>query len=177
LDLQGNIAFNGGSLSEYASRKFNLFVVSNNPRAPTRNLVARRNCTFAGPTATTPPCNTFGPNHGAINMRLEDNYLLGQLRVTGPYTSSTISGNKILGGTALTFLTGTGYSTTDFPDNTYSQEVPTDGVECFVRPNKYESGRAHIAIYNWARLSSVTVNVAGVGLNPGERYELINVMD
>jgi hypothetical protein len=177
FDLQGNIAFNGGSLSEFASRKFNLFVVSNNPKAPTRNLIARHNFTFAGRTTTSPPCNTFGPNYGVINMLLEDNYLLGQFRVTGPYISSTITSNKILGGTALPFITGTGYAIADFPNNTYSQEVPTDGVEYFVRPNKYEPGRAHIAIYNWARASTVTVHVAGVGLIPGDRYELINVMD
>lgn len=177
LDLQGNIAFNGGSLSEFASRKFNLFVVSNNPKAPTRNLVARENYTFAGRSTTTPPCNTFGPNYGAINMRLEDNYLLGQFRVTGPYTSTTIAGNKILGGTALPFITGTGYAIADFPDNTYSQAVPTHGADYFVRPNKYEAGRAHLAIYNWAGADTVTVNLAGVGLSPGDRYELINVMD
>ncbi len=177
FDFEGNIVFNGGSLSEFASRKFNFFVVSNNPNGPTRNLVARRNYTYAGRSSTTPPCNTFGPNYGAIDMRLEDNYLLGQLRVTGPYVSATITGNQILGGTALPFITGTGFALEDYPDNTYSQDVPTTGVDYFVRPNRYEPGRAHIAIYNWAAALTVTVNVAGIGLSPGDRYELIHVMD
>jgi hypothetical protein len=44
----------------------------------------------------------------------------------------------------------------------------------FVRPNRYEAGRAHIVIYNWDRRPVVAVNVAGV-LHPGDRYEVRNV--
>lgn len=46
----------------------------------------------------------------------------------------------------------------------------------FVRPNAYEAGRAHIAVFNWAGLASVAVDVAGV-LRPGDRYEVRNVQD
>lgn len=45
-----------------------------------------------------------------------------------------------------------------------------------IRPNKYEPGRAYIAIVNWRRASSVAVDVAGV-LRPGQRYEVRNVQD
>ena len=44
----------------------------------------------------------------------------------------------------------------------------------FVRPNRYEAGRAHIVIYNWDRRPVVPVNVAGV-LHQGDRYEVRNV--
>jgi hypothetical protein len=54
--------------------------------------------------------------------------------------------------------------------STYQPGVPT-GVWTFVRPNKYEAGRAHIAVYNWDLASSVTVDVSAA-LTPGTRYEV-----
>lgn len=46
----------------------------------------------------------------------------------------------------------------------------------FVRPNRYESGRAHIIVYNWGRADMVNVNVGNL-LRPGIRYEVHNVLD
>ena len=45
-----------------------------------------------------------------------------------------------------------------------------------VLPNRYESGRATIVVYNWSRAASVTVDVLGV-LAQGDRYEVRNVQD
>jgi hypothetical protein len=45
-----------------------------------------------------------------------------------------------------------------------------------VRPNKYERGRAHIAIYNPAGFDAVSVDVAGI-LQIDDRYEVRNVHD
>jgi len=44
----------------------------------------------------------------------------------------------------------------------------------FVRPNKYEVGRAHIVVYNWSGQADVPVDVSGV-LQVGDRYEMHNV--
>lgn len=44
----------------------------------------------------------------------------------------------------------------------------------FVRPNRYEAGRAHIVVYNWGGQPEVAVNVTGV-LRLGDRYEVRNV--
>ena len=46
----------------------------------------------------------------------------------------------------------------------------------FVRPNRYEAGRANIVIYNWTLQSSVAVDLSGV-VTPGNRYEVRNVQD
>lgn len=51
---------------------------------------------------------------------------------------------------------------------TFSSGSPT-GLWTFIRPNKYESGRANIIIYNWALSASVAVNLSTV-LNPGDPY-------
>src|SRR3989344_191660 len=52
--------------------------------------------------------------------------------------------------------------------STYSEIEPTT-TEVIVRPNKYESGRANIAIINWAGQSSINVPLQGV-LTNGEKY-------
>ena len=46
----------------------------------------------------------------------------------------------------------------------------------FVRPNRYERGRAHIAVMNWANEGAVALDVSGI-LRPGDRYEVHNVQD
>ena len=46
----------------------------------------------------------------------------------------------------------------------------------FVRPNKYERGRANVIVYNWGRQPSVSVDLSNV-LTVGQRYEIRNVQD
>ena len=46
------------------------------------------------------------------------------------------------------------------------------GVWTYVRPNQYEPGRANIVIYNWALQPSVSVDISGIGLPSGQRYEV-----
>jgi hypothetical protein len=46
----------------------------------------------------------------------------------------------------------------------------------FVRPNRYEPGRANIIIYNWTRQATVPVDVSGV-LQSGDHYELRNAQN
>jgi hypothetical protein len=52
--------------------------------------------------------------------------------------------------------------------------TPT-GVRTFVRPNRYERGRGHVVIFNWAGQSSVAVDVSSI-LRSGDRYEVRNVL-
>jgi hypothetical protein len=51
-----------------------------------------------------------------------------------------------------------------------------EGVAVFVRPNQYEAGRAHIAVYNWAEQAAITLDLSAL-LVPGARYEIHNVQD
>jgi hypothetical protein len=46
----------------------------------------------------------------------------------------------------------------------------------FVRPNRYEAGRANIVVYNWSSQSAVAVDVSAV-LSSGDRYEVRNVQN
>jgi hypothetical protein len=47
------------------------------------------------------------------------------------------------------------------------------GTKIFVRPNRYEPGRANIIVYNWNNLTNVSVDVSSI-LAPGEPYEVLN---
>ena len=60
-----------------------------------------------------------------------------------------------------------------FPENTYLDSRPK-GLRVFVRPNKYEPGRANICVFNWDNLDSVPADVSKV-LEPGDTYELRDV--
>jgi len=57
----------------------------------------------------------------------------------------------------------------------YSSKAPT-GAWTFVRPNKYESSRANIIIYNWDLSSYVSVDVSSV-LKVGQQYVVQDAMN
>jgi RNA polymerase sigma factor (sigma-70 family) len=60
-------------------------------------------------------------------------------------------------------------------NSVYTSSLPRD-TQVFVRKNNYEQGRAHIAVYNWAKKKSVTVDVSNI-LAAGTHYELKSVLD
>jgi Right handed beta helix region len=49
-------------------------------------------------------------------------------------------------------------------------------IDVFVRPNRYEPGRAHIIVYNWLLQSSVSVNIGSL-LAKGRKYEVRNAQN
>ena len=51
-----------------------------------------------------------------------------------------------------------------------------DGPRVFVRPNRYEPGRAHVAVCNWDGASAVPVDLAGV-LHSGQSFEVLCAQD
>jgi hypothetical protein len=59
--------------------------------------------------------------------------------------------------------------------NRYTQALP-EGTSVLIRPNKYETGRAHIAVYNWDHDDRVAVDLSRV-LEPGDRFEIIDVQN
>jgi hypothetical protein len=56
-------------------------------------------------------------------------------------------------------------------ESTYRTGQPT-GTLVRVRPNQYERGRAHVAVYNWGHLASVQVDLSSSGLAIGETFEV-----
>jgi uncharacterized protein (TIGR03437 family) len=59
--------------------------------------------------------------------------------------------------------------------STYTVALPT-GTKVFVRPNKYEPGRGHIAIYNWDLRPSVPVDLSKI-VESGSTFEIRDVQN
>jgi hypothetical protein len=51
------------------------------------------------------------------------------------------------------------------------------GLVVKVRPNRYERGRAHVIVFNPDRASSAPVDLSSSGLQPGERYEVVDAQN
>jgi hypothetical protein len=53
---------------------------------------------------------------------------------------------------------------------------PPSGTRVFVRPNRYQPGRAHIAVFNWDRRDAVEADLSQV-LAPGRKFEIRYAQD
>lgn len=187
FDIQRNVVFNGGAACENLggvgnnSRTHNFFVVSNSVNNPIRNTTIKHNYTYAGSNTPRPPVNAFGLNYGVQNMTLDSNYLTCQTRLgynNTPVFNASFKGNKIIAGIPPVYgFYLWGFTNTDYPLNTYIPIEPTTGLEYFILPNKYETGRSHLVVYNWDSAAQVKINLSEAGLQAGDIYELINVMD
>ena len=56
------------------------------------------------------------------------------------------------------------------------KEPRPEGYDVVLRPNRYDTNRAHLAIFNWQRASEVEVDVAAF-LRPRDRYRLQDPRD
>ena len=50
------------------------------------------------------------------------------------------------------------------------------GTRVFVRPNKYERGRANVSIFNWDGKDAVEVDLSNIGLKKGQKFQVHNVL-
>jgi hypothetical protein len=166
FDIAGNLWFNNGIIAGGEDTlKDNCLVGGLQPAA---RVALRENAGWAH--SDTERSVRLGYDHeGNQGVTLLDNYFVGETRFAQPWQSITMNGNTF-------YSLVTGYvDTTAYPDNTYLTARPS-GAKVILRPNQYEPGRAHIAIYNWDLAASVAVDVSSV-LSPGTTYELRNAQD
>lgn len=163
--LEGNIVFNSGVMAGHYSR--NLFigggVVANNP-------VLKSNFTYY-PTSWNHGgdnnIGAYGGGKGCTNLVLENNYLVsGGIALTlNQCTISSFRDNTLFGELR-------NFSAASHPQNSFLLRKRPAGAKVFVRPNRYETGRAHIAVYNWDQAASVEADLSGIGLAPGDTFEI-----
>lgn len=60
--------------------------------------------------------------------------------------------------------------------STYTAGRPT-GAWTQVRPNRYEAGRANVAVFNWDDRPTVNLDLSGVRLVRGQRFTIVNALD
>lgn len=159
--LEGNIIFNSGLLSPYFVR--NILVGGG---SVAQNPTVIDNLTYFGHQRRGGD-NNLGYAAGCTNLRATGNYFghPAQYPIVMPASCGpTLQNNDLIGFVDPSFIAR-------FPANRYVAPPPA-GVRTFVRPNRYEPGRAHIAVFNWDQLATVDVNVAAAGLTAGDGFEV-----
>ena len=165
IQLEGNVAFSNGVLSLVSGYTDNL-LIGGQQVAGGPSLFS--NFTYSPPLIAGN--NNLGYAAGCTNATATNNYFAGSRAFTlvNCLAGLSMTGNTFYGSTS-------GFTPSSFPSNTYfSARPPVNRV--FVRPNQYEPGRAHVIVYNWNLLPSVSVDLSGV-LTPGLAYEIRNVQN
>jgi hypothetical protein len=100
-----------------------------------------------------------------LNAVVQDNYFVsGGRAFTLKGAGAKVAGNVFIGTTE-------GCDAQSFPDNMYLTAPPKNGVRVFVRPNRYEPGRAHICVFNWDGADKVPVDLSPI-LKASDAYEI-----
>jgi len=201
--IEGNIAFNNGSLAGEGSRARNILIGG---EAPLEAILMRQNYSWDGGIQIGYPWGKLNNN-----VAVEDNYFVGHVALynqsqlsfqrnyivaDGPLIRLTASdedalrghrldGNKYfrLEGKHAPFalsVAGKSSSRTLGQWRKHASDLRSQfntgspqETQVFVRPNRYEEGRAHIVVYNWQQLELVQVDLSDV-LRRGQRFRIVN---
>jgi hypothetical protein len=160
LYVEGNISFNNGYAGGRPAR--NLLVGGYGVTALSPTVHA--NYTYY-PLEESRGENNLGYYGGCQNLTLHGNHFVGGARalVINKCAPTTATGNVVRG------------TSVGVPATAVTAAAAT-GAQVFVRRNVYEPGRAHIAVYNWARQDEVEVDIADI-LPLGTTYEVRNAQD
>ena len=170
LDFEGNTTFGAGVLA-HSGPALEWVVGANGTAAASvadsakvaRNTTLRNNYVYSPVTAVN-----LGYSKGIASPTIVDNFIVGKpaIAFVNVFQPVTMTGNSLYGSLA-------GLQAADFSTNTYYIAPPT-GAKVFVRPNKYEPGRANITIFNWDKAATVSVDLAGA-VPTGTRFVLRSV--
>lgn len=169
--VEGNASFNNGA-AKAADRLAPAILVGGG--SPSQGIVVRDNFTYAtGYAATALQLGYGADNKDAV---VAGNYFVGP---------SMLRRWERIEATGNTFIDPAGGPVGIEPpgpdpaalaaSNTLVRQRPT-GLKVFVRPNRYEPGRAHVIVYNWDRRPEVEVDLAAA-LKAGVRYRVVSAQD
>lgn len=165
ITLEGNIVFNSGIVDNgLVERRYSRNILLGGGRIA-RDPILRRNYTYFSPDVRKGGDNNLGYSAGCSNLIGSENYFVAEVPlVLGSGCGGTLTGNLFYGPMSET-------TRAQYPNNAYLAARPM-GTTTFVRPNRFERGRANIVIYNWDRWRHVTVDVSAAGLPDGARFEI-----
>ena len=169
--IQGNIAFNNGTISHRYRAKGNILVGGDVPMSGidvSSNLLY-----FSGDEGVNLRLGYAPVDNGDVVAR--GNFAWGGATGIwlGQWRRVQVDGNTVGGARNLLANLATPLERLNV---LYAGSRVPAAPAVFVRPNLYEPGRAYIAAYNLSRSTNVTADVAGV-LKPGDAYELRSVQD
>lgn len=172
FDVEGNVLFNNGEL--FGDLDGRNLLMGGGHSARNDRLVNNLLYRSADMAALSSSDLMLGFATGMQDSVVSGNYVVGPTYLSGSFSNVDISDNTFYG--KMTSEAPVRDVKATYPDNTYLTSRPS-GAQIFVNPNEYEAGRANVTIYNWELRDTVNVDLAGIGLNVGDRYELRNSQD
>lgn len=168
MTLNGNVSFNNGTP---AGTLYGNILMSTGFTQPLLNPKLISNITynnaFAGGNSVG-RCVVTQP----ANVIIQDNYFmnLSPLSLAAGCAVSELKNNTFYG-------TPSGFTAATYPENSYLNRVRPTLVKSFVRPNQYESGRAHVTVFNWPNSDSAAVDLSSIGLSVGDAFNVWDVQN
>jgi hypothetical protein len=158
--VEGNIGFNNGALSKRSGYSRNL-LIGGGRRA--EGITILDNLFYYSKGGS----NVVGYGRGADRVTVTGNHFLSAEGVALQLQaeSLTLSRNTFLGNLE-------GIRSEDYSDNQFFGSQRPGGVTVMVRPNRYEPGRANIAVLNWDAQPSVELDFSMTGLKRGDRFDV-----
>jgi hypothetical protein len=153
ITMEGNIAFNNGIISKDGLARE--LLLGGGVRAASPEV--KSNSTYGAQV-------NVGYGAGCTNAQVTGNYFVGT-GVAIVNCAGTVTGNTMYS------IYGVQTLPTSHANNTFLSTPPTSAT-VRVRPNRYEAGRAHIAVYNWQDKPQVSLDLSGTGLTVGQSFEI-----
>ena len=165
LIFDGNIVFTNGSLSARSGYSRNILVGG---QTIAEGITLSSNVTyypFSGGGG-----NMLGYEAGCTHSTVHDNIFAGPDSLTVNNCADVqVTGNEFIGSKP------NGISQVKYPQNEFRQK-PT-GVLTEIRTDRWEPGRAYVAIYNWEQKGRIRVDISKMGWKQGQKYRLRNVQN
>jgi hypothetical protein len=163
--IAGNVIFNNGLLVGEGER--NILVGG---LRIARDLTLVDNFTYY-PPASARGSNNLGYSAGCADAKVTGNYFVGPVALALiNCLPAQLAQNVLIGALDPPDLLASN------PNNQHTASLPR-GSRVTVRPNRYQSGRAHVIVYNWDLQPQVAVDLSTAGLTSGQRFEIRDVQD
>ena len=163
--FRGNVVFQTGTPTAGPREGGQDFLVGG--AQPAARIVVSENFGWSNDRGRT----VFRLGYSADNedIAMTANYIAGETTFGAPWATVTMIDNTFIGAVSGTV------DPAAHADNEYLDAPPAE-TAVFVRPNRYEDGRAHVIVYNWAGLAEVDVDLSAV-LGPGAAYAIHDAQD
>lgn len=184
LNLDGNIFFNGGVPGDHRVDNILMAAGGTKKGIVITNTIAYNPTEIVGATGYNQMDAVWA---GGMNkdVTLRNNYWIGgtstayNTLLVRNWESLIFQNNLVIGkikveGVQSATWGGNTYYNTSVPsgDNATARTGLPSGVTTLVRPNKYEKGRANIAVVNWEKRPTVSVDLSASGLKVGTQYDI-----
>lgn len=170
--MEGNIAFENGSIS--AKGRARNLLYGGAKQGGAQNCVVVNNFTYYTEQGGG---NDVGYRKGCTAVTVSGNRFISPggtaLSLDNELNEMTVENNVFWGGTTQRNPENTAdapFGESEYPNNTFLQSRPSQS-EVFVRPNRYEPGRANIVVYNWESRDTVSVDLSAL-LAEGAPFEI-----